>query len=442
MAESKELRGFKLPSECVDNCVDGGRSKVTEHELEEKGKLQFQESLRSVSELNHPRSISRFHPTLPVLACGVNGKVILFSAADGSIAFSHWQESRVKLGKRQTLTEFSYFAAIEWNVDGTLLAAGDDDGGVVVWNYPEGAILFEAKKHTALSVIGNIQWNPFRHDVLSTWNIYEKKLLLWNSSSERNLFYEFEYEIEIRGVAWISETQIALSFESGLIEIYEIDEGQPTAKTRVVQRLQHDSGVTWGGIQWSDKTQHLATCSRDGSIKIWVMASDQPIHSLECPSSGCWLGCFAMLISRSGKSDNDSELPENFTLACGLEDGSIAIWSPLTKSEQSRHRILNFGPENEVVVDSLSFSPDGRLLASLVGDEDGNQLIIWSTTTWMPVFANRIHVYYPFWLSWLTTKLQSGVYYKLAVPQYVKHQDEVFVVELMPTGSNVHHSHS
>jgi hypothetical protein len=69
---------------------------------------------------------------------------------------------------------------------------------------------------------------------------YEKKLLLWNSSSERNLFYEFEYEIEIRGVAWISETQIALSFESGLIEIYEIDEGQPTAKTRVVQRLQHD----------------------------------------------------------------------------------------------------------------------------------------------------------------------------------------------------------
>lgn len=116
MAESKELRGCKLPSECVDNCVDGVQSKVTEHELEEKGKLQFQESLRSVSELNHPRSISRFHPTLPVLACGVNGKVILFSAADGSIAFSHWQESRVKLGKRQTLTEFSYFAAIEWNV--------------------------------------------------------------------------------------------------------------------------------------------------------------------------------------------------------------------------------------------------------------------------------------------------------------------------------------
>ncbi len=115
--ESKELRGFKLPSECVDNYVDGGQSKVTECELiNEKGKLQFQESLRSVSELNHPRSINRFHPTLPVLACGVNREVILFSAADGSIAFRYWQESRVKLRKRQTSTEFSYLAAIEWNV--------------------------------------------------------------------------------------------------------------------------------------------------------------------------------------------------------------------------------------------------------------------------------------------------------------------------------------
>jgi WD40 repeat protein len=89
-----------------------------------------------------------------------------------------------------------------------------------------------------------------------------------------------------------------------------------------------------------------------------------------------------VLLSISNSNDsNDSENNDFFFFLTfsGLEDGSIAIWSPLTKNEQSRHRILNFGPENEVVVDSLSFSPDGRLLASLVGDEDGNQLIIWST---------------------------------------------------------------
>jgi WD40 repeat protein len=68
-----------------------------------------------------------------------------------------------------------------------------------------------------------------------------------------------------------------------------------------------------------------------------------------------------------------------FVLYSGLEDGSIAIWSPLGKTEQSRHRILSICAENDVIVDSLSFSQDGRLLASLVRDNDGNQLITWST---------------------------------------------------------------
>lgn len=54
-----------------------------------------------------------------------------------------------------------------------------------MWNYTEGAILFEAKKHTALSVIGNIQWNPFRHDVLSTWNIVSQMFLFFSPIIDR-----------------------------------------------------------------------------------------------------------------------------------------------------------------------------------------------------------------------------------------------------------------
>ena len=47
--------------------------------------------------------------------------------------------------------------------------------------------------------------------------------------------------------------------------------------------------------------------------------------------------------------------------------------------------------------------------------------------TWIPVYTNKIHVYYPYWLSWLMTELSSGVYYKLVVPQYVKRQEEVML---------------
>lgn len=116
MEECEELQVFNIPPGSVDNYVDGGQSEVTDCMLEELGKLQFKESLKSVSKRNHPRSVNRFHPKLPVFASGVNREVILFSAADGSIPFRYWKESQLKLLKRQTWTEFSYFAAIEWNV--------------------------------------------------------------------------------------------------------------------------------------------------------------------------------------------------------------------------------------------------------------------------------------------------------------------------------------
>jgi WD40 repeat protein len=65
----------------------------------------------------------------------------------------------------------------------------------------------------------------------------------------------------------------------------------------------------------------------------------------------------------------------------GLEDGTIAIWSPLKKNEQKRHQILSIGAVYDVAVDSLLFSHDGCFLASLICDsKEGNQLIIWSTS--------------------------------------------------------------
>nr|CAH0098593.1 unnamed protein product [Daphnia galeata] len=418
MAESKEYQELSESFAVLSVYADDVQPKDTECGIKKEGiKLQFKKSIRSVSKINnHPRSINRFHPTLAVLACGVNREVILLSAADGCIPFEDWKESQVKLQKRPTSDdEFTYFAAIEWNVQGTQLAVGDDNGGLIVWSYPKGEILFQAKEHTAYSVVGDIQWNPFRHDVLSTWNPNEKKLLLWRSSSDTNLFDVFEYEVKIKGVVWISENQIALALQTGLIEIFKIDGSQPKTGTRIVMRLQHETNsYMTGGILWSEKTKYLATCSRDGWIKIWSLAKDQPIYSLKC-HSGCWIGCFA-------KTDNGS--------AFGLEDGSIAIWSPLGKTEQSRHRILSICAENDVIVDSLSFSQDGRLLASLVRDNDGNQLITWSAQTWMPVFINRIHLYHPYWLSWLNMESSADPCYKISVPQHVNRQNEVTYVYL------------
>jgi WD40 repeat protein len=55
----------------------------------------------------------------------------------------------------------------------------------------------------------------------------------------------------------------------------------------------------------------------------------------------------------------------------GFDKGKIVIWTPLDSKEKTR--ILISQHSNRV--ESLSFSPDGRFLAS----EDGEKLIIWAT---------------------------------------------------------------
>jgi hypothetical protein len=58
--------------------------------------------------------VCRFHPTEPVLACSVNGKVILLSADNSSVPFSNWkkEETQLKLGNYRRLESIK----IEWNV--------------------------------------------------------------------------------------------------------------------------------------------------------------------------------------------------------------------------------------------------------------------------------------------------------------------------------------
>ncbi|XP_046460968.1 WD repeat-containing protein 38-like [Daphnia pulex] len=83
--------------------------------------------------------------------------------------------------------------------------------------------------------------------------------------------------------------------------------------------------------------------------------------------------------------------------------GKIVVWTPL---ENEKTKILKQHPRS---VEWLSFSPDGRFLAST--DFDRN-LIIWATENWQPVYIGEEYIRGGHF-SWLSSSSTDAPDYKL-----------------------------
>jgi hypothetical protein len=73
---------------------------------------QFKTVARSVGRGGLEECVTRFHPTEPVLACGIKDEIILFSADNSSISFSNWKEDE----KKFQIGHLKDIRVMEWNV--------------------------------------------------------------------------------------------------------------------------------------------------------------------------------------------------------------------------------------------------------------------------------------------------------------------------------------
>ncbi|XP_046457612.1 U5 small nuclear ribonucleoprotein 40 kDa protein-like [Daphnia pulex] len=349
----------------------------TEHEQEKVQFVEVQRSIALMSEVDY--CVSRFHPTLPVLVCGFN-RVFLLNAEDVSVPFSEWTEKEISFDGQG----LKIITTLEWNFDGSQLAAGCKDNTVIVWSsFPTGDVLLNT--NCDFKWVYRIAWNPVKPNIFATLDKGSKKVLFWNSTThdgKSNVFYTIEHEKRISQVEWTSKNQIAIGFMNGLLEIWEIDENE--SKFQVLQIIKRITGAI-KGLEWSNVTKYLASSSsgKEGWITIWSLSSSKS-NTSKIPdyfqkfehgfSSLAWLPARNTV---NGGINSAREMPENFAIACGCTDGSIWIWNPL---ERDKTKILR-GPSRSVTC--LSFSPDGRYLASA----SRYNITIWLSETWKPVFS-------------------------------------------------------
>ncbi|EAW85769.1 hCG1985539, isoform CRA_a [Homo sapiens] len=107
-------------------------------------------------------------------------------------------------------------------------------------------------------------------------------------------------------------------------------------------------------VVFSPGESHCATCSEDGSVRVWALASMELVIQFQVLNQSCL--CLAWSPPCCGR-------PEQQRLAAGYGDGSLRIFSvSRTAMELKMH-------PHPVALTTVAFSTDGQTVLS--GDKDG-----------------------------------------------------------------------
>jgi WD40 repeat protein len=192
--------------------------------------------------------------------------------------------------------------AVAMSADGKVLASGSDDQTVKIWNLETNAVARTLTGHSG--AVSSVAFSPDNQFVVS--GSWDKTIKIWNAKT--------------------GELLLTLTGHSALVNAVAI------APTPPIPPL-GKGGL--GGI--------LASGSKDGSIKLWNLATGQAIRTI----SGKNLSVLSVAFSPDGKS-----------LAAGNSNGTVGLWNA------GNGQLIRRLSGHTDGVWSVAFSRDGSTLVS------------------------------------------------------------------------------
>jgi WD40 repeat protein len=318
-----------------------------------------------------------FSPDGQLLATGdTDGEIRLYQVADG-------QQLRTFLGHT------GWIGAIAFSSDSSILVSGSEDQTVRLWDINTGLAKKTFKGHA--HGVWSVTFSPDGHMLAS--GSWDKTLRLWDVNTGSCLKVLSGHNSWVHSVAFSPDGQTLVSGSwDKTLRLWDVSTGEAL---RTFQG--HDDGVH--SVAFSPDGYTIASASSDQTVRLWDVSTGLALRSFKGHDDEVWSVTFSpdghMLAS--GSRDQTVKLwsaseglcrktmlghnswipavvfsPDGHTLASGSYDQTVKLWDVVTGKCQ---RTLQ-GYSNRLW--SVALSPDGQMLAS---SSDDLSVKLWDVTT-------------------------------------------------------------
>ncbi|RAM49875.1 MAG: hypothetical protein C6Y22_20120 [Hapalosiphonaceae cyanobacterium JJU2] len=276
-----------------------------------------------------------FSPDGKLLALGdTNGEIRLYQVSDGKQVFTY---------KGHT----GWVWSLAFSRDSHLLASSSTDYAVKVWDVVTGQCFQTLHGHN--NEVASVAFSPDSDMLASASN--DHMIKLW-SISTGECFKTFRGHTNwVLSVAFSSDGRtLASGSDDETIRLWDISTGQCK---RILQG--HRDGIR--SITINPDGQILLSSSDDQTVKLWSLSTGECIKTLEGHGAAVW----SVAIS-----------PQGNLIASGSLDQTVRLWSVSTG------KCIRILQGHSGWIFGITFSPEGDLLAS---GSDDQTVKLWNVTT-------------------------------------------------------------
>lgn len=233
---------------------------------------------------------------------------------------------------------FGSILSVAYSSDGEMLATGDTNGEILVWQVKDSRLKFRLKADN--NWIRSIEFSPDGKTLASAGE--NQTIKIWDLASKDCIQTLDEKENQVWSISFSPDGKtLATGGEDETIKIWDIANGKHSNTLS-----DHNGRVR--SVEFSPDGKFIVSGSDDKTIKIWNVANG------ECKQTFSGHNNLVRSVAFS---------PDGKFIASGSEDKTVKIW------DVANGKCLKTLPGHSNWVWSVAFSPDGKNIASGSADQ-------------------------------------------------------------------------